>query len=172
MKINRRSEKRLKKQLNKWKESGESSDVESEESRRSSFDETYDENRLEMLDMEVRDLVDELDKRGQALVDHQTPAQIREYQQALASFLDRTMKLSKEIERVRGKRNLADLRKGNEQKEHVIVRTIDEKVDELADNVLKSQQKEINLAERIGELQGLVVDLVSSISPEDEPPGS
>lgn len=170
MKINRRSEKRLKKELNKWKESGEAGDVESEESRRSSFDEAYDDNRLEMLDMEVRDLVDELDKRGQALIDHPTPAQIREYQQALASFLDRTMKLSKEIERVSGKRNLKDLREGNERKEHVIVRTIDEKVDELADNVLASQKREIDLAERIGELQGLVVDLVSSISPEDAPP--
>lgn len=172
MKINRRSEKRLKKQLDKWKESGEAAGVESEESRRSSFDEAYDENRLEMLDMEVQDLVDELDKRGQALIDHPTPAQIREYQQALASFLDKTMKLSKEIERVSGKRNLKDLREGNEQKEHVIVRTIDEKVDELADSVLKSQEQEIDLAERIGELQGLVVDLVSSISPDEEPPGT
>lgn len=168
MKINRRSEKRLKKELNKWKESGETSNVEAEEKKSSTFDEAYDENRLEMLDMEVQDLVDELDKRGDALIDHPTPTQIREYQQALASFLDRAMELSKEIERVRGKRNLKDLREGNENKEHVIVRTIDETVDELTDDVMQSQQKELDLADRIGELQGLVIDLVSTITPDDD----
>lgn len=173
MKINRRSEKRLQKEINKWKESGETGDVTSEES--TSFQETYDENKLELLDMEVQELVEELDKRGQALIEHPTPDQIREYQQALASFLDKSLKLSKEIQRVQGKRNLQDLREGNDQKEHVIVRTIDEKIDELTEDVLNAQDRELDLAERVGEVQGLVVDLVSSIQPdgdESEPSGN
>jgi len=164
VKINRSSEKRLKKQLTKWKESGEASarDV-SDESPQTSFDETYDTNQLQMLDMEVQELVEELDRRGEALVDHPTASHIREYQQALASFLGKAMELSKEIERIQGKRNLKDLREGNDKKEHVIVKTIDENIDDLTNQVLDSQEREIDLAERIGELQGLVIDLVSSL---------
>lgn len=164
MKINRSSEKRLKKQLQKWKDTGEAEQTDSDDTSRSTFDETFDSNKLEMLDMEVQQLVEELDSRGQALVEHPTPTHIREYQQALASFLDKTMTLSKEILRVKGKRNLSDLREGNEQKEHVIVSTIDEKVDNLAHDVLESQQEEIRLSERIGEIQGLVVDLMSTLN--------
>jgi uncharacterized protein YaaR (DUF327 family) len=164
VKINRRSEKQLKKQLDKWKKTGESAaEGPSDETSQSAFDETYDANKLDMLDMEVQDLVEELDKRGDALVKHPTPTHIREYQQALASFLGKAMELSKEIERIQGKRNLEDLREGNDQKEHVIVKTIDQKVDEMANQVLESQEQEIDLAERIGELQGLVVDLMSTI---------
>jgi hypothetical protein len=164
MKINRTSEKRLEKQLNKWKEAGETAAEETTEgSEQSSFEETYDTNKLEMLDLEVQELVEELDKRGEALVNHPSASHIREYQQALASFLGKAMELSKEIERIQGKRNLEDLREGNDKKEHVIVKTIDEKVDTLANRVLDNQERELDLAERIGELQGLVVDLVSSL---------
>jgi uncharacterized protein YaaR (DUF327 family) len=166
VKINRRSEKRLQKEINKWKESGETGEVSSEE--RSSFEETFDENKLELLDLEVQELVEELDVRGQALIDHPTPDQIRDYQQALASFLDKALNLSKEIQRVQGKRNLQDLREGNDQKEHVIVRTIDEKIDSLTEDVLNAQERELDLAERVGEVQGLVVDLVSSIRPDED----
>lgn len=162
MKINRRSEKRLKKQLDKWKESDQSSGAgETEEPQE--FRETVEKNRLETLDLEVQDLVEELNKRGEALVDHPSVAHVRKYQQALASFLEKSLELSKEITRIRGRRNLADLQDGNEQKEHVIVQTIDEKIDNLSDAVLNAQSREIDLADRVGELQGLVVDLVSSL---------
>lgn len=163
MQINKSSRKRLEKQLKKWKNTGETSEGSPDESSTSSFDETYDANKLEMLDLEVQDLVEELDQRGEALINHPTPTHIREYQQVLASFLDKSLSLSKEIQRIKGKRNLKDIQEGNEQKEHVIVSTIDEKVDELANKVLNEQEREIELAERVGEIQGLVVDLMSTL---------
>lgn len=162
MKINRPTEKRLKKQLEKWKDSDETSGV-SADQEPETFRETVESNTLETLDMEVQDLVEELDTRGDALVEHPTVTHARKYQQVLASFLEKSMQLSKEIERVRGRRNLSDLREGNDQKEHVIVRTIDETLDELSEEIINSQDREIDIADRVGELQGLVVDLVSSL---------
>lgn len=169
MRINRKSEKRLKKQLEKWKDTDQSTEA-SDTEEPPTFRETVESNTLETLDMEVQDLVDELDSRGDALVEHPTVTHVRKYQQALASFLEKSLDLSKEITRVRGRRNLDDLREGNDQKEHVIVRTIDEKMDELSDRIIKSQSREIDVAGRVGELQGLVVDLVSSL--EDRNPES
>lgn len=171
MKINRRSEKRLKKQLEKWKDSDQATGV-SDTEEPPSFQDTVETNTLETLDMEVQDLVEELDTRGDALVEHPTVTHVRKYQQVLASFLEKSLKLSKEITRVRGRRNLDDLREGNDQKEHVIVRTIDEKMDELSESIIDSQSEEIDIAGRVGDLQGLVVDLVSSLenrNPESEP---
>jgi len=173
MKINRRSEKRLKKQLEKWKDTDQASGTSDSEDPQT-FQDTVETNRLETLDMEVQELVEELDTRGDALVEHPTVSHVRKYQQVLASFLEKSLELSKEITRVRGRRNLDDLREGNDQKEHVIVRTIDEAMEELSESIIESQQEEIDIAGRVGDLQGLVVDLVSSLenrNPEAEPPG-
>lgn len=170
MKINRRSEKRLKKQLEKWEDSDQATGA-SDTDEPPSFQDTVETNTLETLDMEVQELVEELATRGDALVEHPTVTHVRKYQQVLASFLEKSLELSKEITRVRGRRNLDDLREGNDQKEHVIVRTIDEEMDELSESIIDSQSKEIDIAGRVGDLQGLVVDLVSSLedrNPETE----
>ncbi|MFB6226856.1 MAG: YaaR family protein [bacterium] len=168
MKINRQSKKKLQKQLEKWKDTDEAGGSGEVESEPESFQETVDKNTLETLDMEVQDLVEELDNRGDALVEHPTVTHVRQYQQVLASFLEKSLELSKEITRVRGRRNLEDLREGNDQKEHVIVKTIDEAVDELSEEIIQSQKEEIDIAGRVGDLQGLVVDLVSQL--EDRNP--
>lgn len=167
MKVNRPSEKRLKKQLNKWRESGDvSSDTSADGAE--SFQESVQEQEIELLDMEVHDLVEELEKRGQALVNHPSVIHIRQYQQAMASFLKKSLELSKEIERMTGRRNIQDIKEGKEKKEHVIVNTIDEKMEVVAENILNQETDNLNLVDRVGELQGLVVDLVSTINDSDE----
>ncbi|MGM0381695.1 MAG: DUF327 family protein [bacterium] len=176
MKLNRALDKKLKKQVDRWKNSakkaGDSSLLESEEEKETEkFQETIEGRKLELLDMEVQDLVDEIKSTGQTLVEHPTPTHARHYQRAIASFLKKSQQLSKQVERILAQRKFGvsealSSGRGEEDpntKEHVIVKTIDEKMDKITKAVMENESDKIDLSQNVEEIRGLVVDLVSSI---------
>ncbi len=164
MKTNRPANKKLRRQLQRWERSsrseggGAGSSPESE-----SFQKSVQRREIEHLEMDVRELVEQIHQRGQQLVEHPSLRLIRQYKRLLASFLERSLKLSTKIQRLSGQRNLSDIREGNKEKQHVIVVTIDEKMQELTELVRDKQEDNLDLAGRVGEIRGLVVDLVNTI---------
>jgi len=46
-----------------------------------------------------------------------------------------------------------------QQKKYVIIRVIDEKLEDLAAHVLKSQGEQLDILDRIDEINGLLIDL-------------
>ena len=179
MKIDRPSDRELKNELKRWKaaagKSGDSGEIKSATENTASFEEAVGSRELELLDMEVRDLVSEIDKRGQALIDNPTIPHARRYKQAVASLLKKALSLSKQVEKVSGRRNLnlaqaLSSALGDDgdpqEKTYVIVNTIDEKTDRLVNAILKNETGRIDLAASVNEIKGLVVDLLSEVRPE------
>lgn len=176
MKVDRTSDRELKNQLKRWKKSalksGDGSQVSAETEEPVSFGAAVSQRELELLGMEVRDLMDEIDSRGQALVDNPTITHARHYKQAMASFLKKTLSLSKKVEKIQGHRHLnlnqalsSALGDGENspEKTYVIVNTIDEKTEKLTEAILNNETDRIDLAKNVNEIKGLVVDLLSRV---------
>lgn len=172
MKINRSANKKLNKQLKEWKrearEGEGTSDVKRDET---SFDRVVSQETIQLLDMEVQDLVVEIKKRGSVLTEQPTMQNLRRYKEAMSSFLKKSLHLSREVTTIRGKRpNLQAQIRGQEEKTHHIVQTIDEKLDQLTGSIVKKEQGRVEVTDMVGEIKGLVVDLVKGIRSNVEDP--
>lgn len=132
------------------------------------FKQRVKEESLDFLEMELQDLLLEVDERGKALVQHPSVTHARQYKQALASFLKEALEDSRAIKRLQGTRNVSELKNGEDDKEHVVVEVVDDTTDEMIDIVRSHQEKSRKLAERVGEIRGLLVDLVDQRTSEDE----
>ncbi len=177
MKLNRALDKKLKRQVDSWKESarkaGDSDLLETEEDEK--FQEKVEGRKLELLDMEVQDLVDEIKSTGQILIEHPTTAHARHYQRAIASFLKKSQQMAKQVDRILAQRKFgvsealaSDRDEDPNTKEHVIVKTIDEKMDKILNAVMENETERIELSQNVEEIRGLVIDLVSSIRGRDK----
>jgi uncharacterized protein YaaR (DUF327 family) len=162
MKVNRPSEKKLKENLESWK-SESSGDTEGVDGDESVFDRAVSRETIEMLDMEVQDLVVEIKKRGSLLTDKPTIEKLHEYKQAMATFLKKSLALSKEVKSIQGRRSIDDIRQGNEEKTHRIIDTIDERMDDLTESIVEKEQDRVEVTDMVNEIKGLVVDLVSEV---------
>ncbi len=165
MKINRTIDKQLQDSVKSWKSgAGETAAAKpGEESK--PFEKAISRKNFELLDLEVKELVQEVTERGEELKEKPVPEQARRYKQALASFLKKALSLSQTVEIRRGKRSLsiADLQ-NQEEKQHRIVKKIDEKIDRLTTALIEQQETNIDIAEAVDEVKGLVIDLVSTIT--------
>ncbi|MFP4686730.1 MAG: DUF327 family protein [bacterium] len=175
MKVDRTSDRELKNQLKRWKKSAlksaDNSQIKTEPE--DTFGAAVSQKEFDLLDMEVRDLVTEIDKRGQALVDNPTITHARHYKRAIASFLKKTLLLSKKVKKIQGHRNLnltralssaiGDNENNPYEKTYLIVNTIDEKTEKLTEAILNKETERIDLAENVNEIKGLIVDLLSRV---------
>lgn len=167
MRTNPLSNKQLRRQLKRWKRAGEhagSPPSGSEASDSADFDHAVQKQELRQLEGSLEELVQQLTRRGQTLVDSPTPSHLNRYKQALSSFLKQALRLSRGIERLTGRRNLPHLREGEKEKEHVVVVTLDDQLSRLTRQVIEAQDAHVDVADQVGEIRGLVVDLVSSLS--------
>ncbi|MFB6357115.1 MAG: DUF327 family protein [bacterium] len=168
MRINKSSDKKLKDQLKKWKsgegeETGEGETIDSQSTDESTFGATVRSQKIKLLDMQVNDLVDEIKQRGNSLVQRPSVSNLNQYKEAMASFLKKAQDMAKQIKKLTGRRSFEDIKEGNEEKTHVIVDTIDEKMDTLTDKLMNREQERIDVNEDVGEIRGLVIDLVSTL---------
>lgn len=165
MKLNRTTDKSLKDELDRWKaETGKGSETSEASEEAQTFENAIAQREFDLLDMEVQDLVEEVTDRGEKLKQAKTPENARRYKQAMASFLKKALELSREVQVKRGKRSLSisDLQ-NNEEKKHRIVNKIDEKMDNLTQTVVNREQENIDIADHVDEIKGLVVDLVATV---------
>lgn len=163
MKVNRPSDKKLKDRLNSWKaeasESGETEGVEREDT----FDRAVSRESIEILDMEVEDLVVEIKKRGSVLTSRPTIGNLHRYKEAMATFLKKSLALSKEVKHLMGRRSIQDIQQGENEKEHHIVSTIDERMETLTESIVEKEQDRVDVTDMVREIKGLVVDLKDTV---------
>lgn len=165
MKINRPTNKKLDKRLKDWKAEAKKGEGASDVDRdQATFDRVVSREKLQLLDMEVQDLVVEIKKRGTVLSEQPTMKNLRSYKQVMASFLKKSLHLSKEVTTIQGKRpNVRARMQGAQEKTHHVVQTIDEKLDDLTTSIVSKEQGRVEVTEMVGEIKGLVVDLVKGI---------
>jgi len=103
----------------------------------------------------LEELLDAVHESGEALVEVQSLENIRRYRQAVRSFLDYVVHAMLEVQERTSGTNV------QKRKRFTQLRVIDEKLEKLVTGVLQSQHRQIELLERINEIQGLLVDLIT-----------
>lgn len=106
-------------------------------------------------------LKDKVDIAGDKLKSVPTPDTFLEYKKALSNFVQYVLQQSYEVEKTT--QEIKASRHNNyrkQTKEYVVVRVIDEKLDQLASELLFNHKDKIGLANRIDEISGILVDLM------------
>ena len=116
----------------------------------------------EIAGMSVEDAVvflkDRVTTAGDKLIDSMTEDAFAEYRRAVSQFMKYVVKYSFEIEQLAGRRN----RRTNKERIFVQVRIIDEKLNNLAAEILANQADKFLLLKRVEEIRGLLVDVLAS----------
>ena len=102
---------------------------------------------------ELQKALDEIDKKGQALVENRTVENLYAYKDLIKSFIEETVKNGLEIRERRG------FSKTGRTKVMRTVAEIDAKLLELTNLIVKREYKEINVLKKVGEIQGLLVNI-------------
>ncbi|GAU75461.1 DUF327 domain-containing protein [Fusibacter sp. 3D3] len=98
--------------------------------------------------------LDEIDRKGQALVENRTVETLFEYKKMIKDFIEETVHKGFEIRERRG-----FSRTGRNKVMRTVVE-VDAKLTELTDLILKREHKEINILKKVGEIQGLLINLI------------
>ena len=102
----------------------------------------------------LQEALDEIDKKGQALVENRTVENLYVYKDLIKSFIEETVNKGFEIRERRG------FSRTGRTKVMRTVAEIDAKLVELTNLIIKREHKELGVLKKIGEIQGLLVNLI------------
>lgn len=103
---------------------------------------------------ELQKALDEIDKKGQALVENRTVENLYAYKDLIKGFIEETVLNGLEIRERRG------FSRTGRTKVMRTVAEIDAKMVELTNLIIKREHKEINVLKKVGEIQGLLVNIL------------
>jgi uncharacterized protein YaaR (DUF327 family) len=106
-------------------------------------------------DSNLEALLDEVHETGEKLKEAVTMENVRAYRNAVKEFLRYVVREMMEVEeKVSGKNVL-------KRKRFTIVNIIDKKLENLVAEVLRGQSEQLDILERIDEINGLIIDVLS-----------
>ena len=114
-------------------------------------------NRLddEGLAERLNNLIDEITVQGNRLAEHMDIKDMRHYRSLVSDFMHEVVTNSHQFTR----ENFLDRR--GRHRVYGIVRLVDKKLDELAQELINSEKDHINILDRIDEIKGLLLDIAA-----------
>jgi len=103
----------------------------------------------------LEELLDEVHETGEFLVESQSLENIKRYRRAVSSFLDYVVSNMLAVEEQTSGGNIL------RRKRFTQVKIIDGRLERLVAEVLQNQGKKLDLLEKIDEIRGLLVDLIT-----------
>ena len=103
---------------------------------------------------ELQKALDEIDKKGQALVENRTVENLYVYKDLIKGFIEETVVKGLEIRERRG------FSKTGRTKVLRTIAEIDAKLLELTNLIIKREHKELNVLKAVGEIRGLLVNIL------------
>lgn len=103
----------------------------------------------------VEALLDEVHSCGDALKDRQMPDTILDYKNAIKTFIQYVVNQSYEVYENTSGGNIL------KRKKFTQIQIIDQKLEQMAAEILGNQKKQMNILAKIEEINGLLVDLLS-----------
>ena len=103
----------------------------------------------------LEELLDEVYETGEILVESQSLENIKRYRRAVRSFLDYVVNNMIAVEEQTSGSNIL------RRKRFTQVKIIDGRLERLAAQVLQNQGKQLDILEKINEIRGLLVDLIT-----------
>ncbi len=118
-----------------------------------SFFEVLDDAEAEELERKIQELVEGIIEAGNELARSPTPKNLSVYKDRIKRFLKL---LEKKMYRVSGKMDMET----RQPKLHIVVEKVNEKLEELAKALFSSERPTLSIAARVGEINGLILDLL------------
>lgn len=114
------------------------------------FSQNFNQARDRKSEEQLKKLIEDINKRGNRLVITKTYGDVISYKKMIKEYLESILKF------------MYDTKKDTsfwQTQYFITVDTIDEKLKELTDSLLKEQRENLNVAATIDEIQGLIVDI-------------
>lgn len=102
---------------------------------------------------QLKEMLKEIEKQGKHLAENRTVEVMLEYKEMIRGFVEKAVNSGLKVEERRG------LSRSGRSRMMKVVTMIDEKLVELTDMVLDQEKPQMKLLEKIGQLQGLLVNL-------------
>ena len=107
------------------------------------------------LQEKLTEMVNEITKQGQKIAQHMDIMDMKIYRSMISNFLSEVVAHSHEFSR----ENFLDRR--GRHRVYWIIRQVNDKLDELARELINSEKNQVNILDKIGEIQGLVLDIIT-----------
>ncbi|ONI45878.1 hypothetical protein AN641_02950 [Candidatus Epulonipiscioides gigas] len=109
----------------------------------------------ENLQEELTKMINKISEQGSKISKHMDIRDIKVYRQMITEFISEVTTRSHKFSR----ENVLDKR--GRHRVYGIVRTVNEKLDALAAELMRTEKNQIEILEKIGEIQGLLLDIVT-----------
>lgn len=103
---------------------------------------------------ELQKALDLIDEKGQRLIENRTVENLFEYKKLIKNFIEEVVKEGLELSEKRG------FSRGGRAKVLRTVSEVDAKLVELTNLIIKREHKELNVLKKVGEIKGLLVNLL------------
>lgn len=107
------------------------------------------------LQEKLTQMVEEITNQGQKIAEHMDIRDIKMYRSMISNFFNEVVANSHQFSR----ENFLDRR--GRHRVYGIIRQVNNKLDELARELIKTEKNQVDILERIGEIQGLVLDVAT-----------
>lgn len=109
----------------------------------------------EQLQERLTQMVEKITEQGNKIANHVDIRDIRLYREMISEFVGEVIANSHKFSR----ENFLDRR--GRHRVYGIVRLVNEKVDELARELMRAEKNHMQILEKIGEIQGLLLDIIT-----------
>ncbi len=103
----------------------------------------------------LKEMVKQITEQGAKIAEHMDIRDLKVYRGLISNFMNEVVVNSHKFSR----ENFLDRR--GRHRVYGIVRVVNEKLDELAQELLKTEKNQMDILDRIGEVQGLLLDIVT-----------
>ncbi|PHV69384.1 hypothetical protein CS063_16000 [Sporanaerobium hydrogeniformans] len=103
----------------------------------------------------LKEMVEKITQQGSKIAEHMDIRDLKVYRGLISNFMNEVVVNSHKFSR----ENFLDRR--GRHRVYGIVRVVNEKLDELAQELLKSEKNQMDILDRIGEVQGLLLDIIT-----------
>ncbi|WLR50606.1 YaaR family protein [Bacillus tianshenii] len=122
-------------------------------SEKVSFQEVMQKGRDEKKYEQLSAMMKEIEKQGKTLSENRTVEEFRKYKKMVKEFMEDAVEFGLNLEERRG------FNRRGRTKIYKIVKTVDQKLIDLANEVLNKEKKQLDILNSVGEIQGLIINL-------------
>lgn len=118
-----------------------------------SFQEVMAKGRTQTVYDKLAGLAKEIEDQGKTLSEHRTVDELRKYKKMVKQFLDEAVQNGLQLEEQRG------FNRRGRTKIYKIVKEVDKKLIDLANDVLNKEKNSLDILNTVGEIQGLLINI-------------
>lgn len=118
-----------------------------------SFQEVMAKGRQQTVYEKLTKMVAEIEEQGKVLAEHRTIDELRKYKKMVKEFMEEAVNNGLQLEEQRG------FNRRGRTKIYKIVKEVDKKLIDLANDVLNKEKSTLDILRSVGEIQGLLINI-------------